>query len=716
MNSNKQAIRLYVTVTRDFDKIDYRLHYDSDSKFLQEQKEITKDLLNNIEQECFEMIDQLNSDIDNILKDERLKTTGIYICEQLLTTRLKDHFNVTKAEYLILYIDKALVNIPWELLYISQETMVCEKFFVGRLINHEAIKRSEERSINSELNMLIVTPDGNLSHAIPESDEICSKADSFNNSYSHLDLSAESDSQITAHNITYKIKNYDFVHFVGHAEFNNEISENGWILKPDPVYDNDNGNTNDKKNEYSILTSKKIEKMAGGTPMPLLVFSNACQSARTKTQLSNQEANFGLVYAFIGTGVKHYIGTYWDITDEAAHFFAVSFYHYLFSGYSIGESIYEARKIVLEKNKCFCWASYQLYGDPQVIYFNDRPQNEPIKKPQPPKKDHFKNEKVEQKPTRTIKEFLQKLKVNSQQITSKNWITTILLMTIIFCIMIFSFKLLGLFNRYLYLLDMRSQDNKIQRYQAKVEKDKEKVETLMAQIAEQGVPVDRKKRFTIAVYDGSRFFDSMNDIPKFKTIISAIDKEINNKSLYTCKVTDELFLKQILIDINTQLNHQPGKENEMDKSEETEKIASINYPDVYLFVEVVKKNDNKPAQLIMTLADSKGIISTFNEEYNDEAGIFNQAPEFTRNLLKKINTYNAPEARITGKNKSNIQLDIGSDYGLKIKQTFILIDNPKQITITISSVTDYTSTAKVYSHADQLKEGDVIELMLFNQE
>jgi len=152
------------------------------------------------------------------------------------------------------------------------------------------------------------------------------------------------------------IGNYDIVHFAGHFDYNPETPEEcGWRLS--------NG----------CFKASEVKKMAGDATMPSLIFSNSCQSARTGEWTigeNYQDDIFGLANAFVLSGVKHYMGTSWEILDEAGKSFAQDFYHHLLSGTSIGESIRKARVNLIDGygEDTIVWASYVLYGDPSTCY------------------------------------------------------------------------------------------------------------------------------------------------------------------------------------------------------------------------------------------------------------------------------------------------------------------------------------------------------------
>ncbi|MGE0083979.1 MAG: CHAT domain-containing protein [Desulfococcaceae bacterium] len=161
-----------------------------------------------------------------------------------------------------------------------------------------------------------------------------------------------SQSKVTGKTVKENIRKFDFVHFSGHAEFDSQKSEKkGWKL-----FD-------------GCFTPHDISGMTGGE-MPLCVFSNACQSACTDEW---NDQSFSLVNAFLRSGVRHYLGTFWKIADEPGSRFAQEFYRHLFSGCNMGEAVRFARESLIKRYgpEYIGWAAYLLYGNPGICYFPD---------------------------------------------------------------------------------------------------------------------------------------------------------------------------------------------------------------------------------------------------------------------------------------------------------------------------------------------------------
>ena len=85
------------------------------------------------------------------------------------------------------------------------------------------------------------------------------------------------------------------------------------------------------------------QQLRGRVDFPGLVFLNGCGSAADTVHLTARGDPFGgvsgLASAFLLSGVRHVVGTLWDVRDEVARHFATSFYQELGRGCSIGAAM-----------------------------------------------------------------------------------------------------------------------------------------------------------------------------------------------------------------------------------------------------------------------------------------------------------------------------------------------------------------------------------------
>jgi len=298
----------------------------------------------------------------------KLREIGQVLHDELFSLSVKETLSNTAADYLNLKIDEQLVHIPWEILSDGRQ-FLCRRFNVGRLVKtRQPGLGFRSRRVTSPLRMLILAdPEGDLKGAYLEGTQIRDYVDRENRS---IGVSLRS-GNISPDFVKEKMRNFEFVHFAGHADYNLENpADSGWRLTG------------------GSLRARDITKMAGTGTMPALIFSNACQSARTEQWNLNahfEDEIFGLANAFLLAGVKHYLGTFWEILDEPGSRFALEFYRYLVSRMTIGEAVRQSRLALIREygEETIVWASYVLYGDPTTNYREQLEGQQPWAEPEP---------------------------------------------------------------------------------------------------------------------------------------------------------------------------------------------------------------------------------------------------------------------------------------------------------------------------------------------
>ena len=365
-----KVLRLEVARERDRLKISIHEHKAGEEITIRRYEEMPVSM-DWIETRCREMVETLNrANRKGRLTREvliKLREVGQAFYDEFFTMVVKRKFKETRAEYLSLNLDDHLVHIPWELLHDGHQ-FLCQRFNMGRLVRtKQTILGSRSRALARPLRMLILAdPEGDLKAAYKEGTQIRDHMDR------HKDLVNASmrSGNITPEFIREKIKNFDLVHFAGHADYHPDSpEESGWRLTKDS------------------LKAKDVIKMAGTATMPALIFSNACQSARTEVWSLKGDFHsgiFGLANAFLLAGVKHYVGTFWEILDEPSSLFALEFYNRLLNGSTTGESMRLSRQAMIKAygEETIVWASYLLYGDPASSYLDQVKVAEAVAEPE----------------------------------------------------------------------------------------------------------------------------------------------------------------------------------------------------------------------------------------------------------------------------------------------------------------------------------------------
>lgn len=283
----------------------------------------------------------------------RLRTIGREFYNDLFPEDIREKLSKSAANHLVVSLDDRLVHIPWELLHDDRQ-FLCQRFSMGRLVQtRQTVKGTGSRRLEMPLKMLILAdPAGGLESARAEGTELYALLEKrkavINAAIKSEDVSRDL--------LREALRYFDLVHFAGHSEYNSaDPGQSGWILE-------DGG-----------FTASDIMDMAPAATLPAFVFSNTCQSARTGEWAVDdhyQSEIFGMANAFLLAGVRHYLGTFWDVPDESSRQFAMAFYDCLLSRMSIGDAVRCARsKLIADYGEeSIIWAGYVLYGDPLTRY------------------------------------------------------------------------------------------------------------------------------------------------------------------------------------------------------------------------------------------------------------------------------------------------------------------------------------------------------------
>jgi CHAT domain-containing protein len=302
-----------------------------------------------VEASCREVITLLNRANRRVRPTSEilssLKKSGRILFELLIPPKAREKLNSAPTRNLILYVDDKLVQIPWELLFNGEE-FLCRRFGMGRIVStRQAPASLSTRTLKTPFKLLVLgDPRGDLEASYREGIEIRNFLDASREIF-HVDFKSQ---PVEIGFVKKNLRDYDIVHYAGHADYlTDNPSESGWLLSD------------------GRLKASEISAMGGRQPMPSLVFCNACQTAQTgewAIEEGYEQCIFGLANAYLLSGVRHYIGTFWEIVDEQSSHFAKRFYDFLARGENIGEAIRKTRQEYSEET--LIWASYVLYGDP----------------------------------------------------------------------------------------------------------------------------------------------------------------------------------------------------------------------------------------------------------------------------------------------------------------------------------------------------------------
>ena len=414
-NNNNGLSVINIDVTRDGNAVKTTIHESQCGTFSSIQHYDTLDIsIEKIDARCHEMVEMLNttnrSGKVTVKTLTRLREIGQIFYDELFSQSTKEKLRFSQAKFLQLTLDDQLVQIPWELLFDGNQ-FLCQRFCMGRSVKtRQTLPTNNNRNVDNPLKLLLIAdPRGDLNGAYQEGLQLRDYMDRYKDQF-HVTSFFDN---VTSDALKEKMRNYDLVHFAGHADYQeSDFSESGFRLT------------------QNSLKASDIKKMAGAMPMPSLFFANACQSARTESWgLNGQFENklYGLANAFLVSGVKHYVGTFCEILDEPSRKFALVFYEKIRQGTPVGEAIQFARWSLIKEfgEETIAWSSYILYGDPTAKYADYSP---PAEIPDEPIYQSFSGK------TRTSSDDEEEVIMFDTKVPDKKKMGLYLLMTCIFMV------------------------------------------------------------------------------------------------------------------------------------------------------------------------------------------------------------------------------------------------------------------------------------------
>lgn len=276
-----------------------------------------------------------------------LEKSGRYAYGHMIPARIQLLLESSPADHLRLDIDERLIDLPWEMIHDGSE-FLCLKYAMGRrLLSDQAfILPQRHPQFAEDTRVLIVAdPTNDLPAAKREGSEIATllrekcamRVDEFTTA------------GITKKDFLLSLKDYDIVHFAGHASHDASSPDESQLILSDG----------------EIKAFEIARFMANRSPA--VVFLNACWSAEELRDPDSYSPMMrGLGRTFLYAGVTAFLGYLIPVPDYSATLFAISFYEALAQGQTIGESLRRAR-IRCRGDKLesdLTWSSAVLYGDP----------------------------------------------------------------------------------------------------------------------------------------------------------------------------------------------------------------------------------------------------------------------------------------------------------------------------------------------------------------
>jgi len=218
-----------------------------------------------------ELAQNIYLELDRLARDSTdnlntLKSLGSTLWDRMLGPQAGKMLRSAGEGCLTLLLDEALVSIPWELMH-DGEHFLGEKLAIGRIVRTTlpVLAPVPVRREGGWGLLILANPTGDLPGAQIEQDRIRS---ALRTGTVPLRLRVKA-GQVSRDFVVEQLRNYDAIHFSGHARFDADSpGESGWILSD------------------GLFTGQDLRRLAeSGQRMPLLVFANACSSGRAETEV-----------------------------------------------------------------------------------------------------------------------------------------------------------------------------------------------------------------------------------------------------------------------------------------------------------------------------------------------------------------------------------------------------------------------------------------------
>lgn len=276
-----------------------------------------------------------------------LEKAGRYAYGHLIPARIQLLLENSPADHLRLDIDERLIDLPWELIHDGTE-FLCLRYAVGRrLISDQSFLQHQRnaRSARDSRVLVVADPTSDLPAAKREGYEIASLL----RDKCGMSVDEYATSGMTKKDFLLCLKDYDIVHYAGHASHHPSSPDESCLIFSD-----------------GEIQAFEIARFIASRS-PAIVFLNACWSAEElRNPASYSPMMRGLGRTFLYAGVTAFLGYLVPVPDESATHFAIFFYEAIAQGQTIGESLRRARiqcrnpKVPVD----LTWSSAVLYGDP----------------------------------------------------------------------------------------------------------------------------------------------------------------------------------------------------------------------------------------------------------------------------------------------------------------------------------------------------------------
>lgn len=264
-----------------------------------------------------------------------------------------DRLRESPGGYVVLRLDEATVDLPWELLAVGDERLALDKRFARQVEVRTPGRQAASTPPGSRPAVLVVgNPTGDLPAAQSEAEAVAAAIEGRGRADVEVLTTAVSYQQLSA---KLNERCWDVVHYAGHARFDALREDAGGL-------------------ELAGGETFTAQDLGSRRYLPRLFVANACYSGATgdaRLPDVGARATRNLVTGVLAAGARGFVGAAWEVDDGAAATFATALYDELLRDEpaprgTLGEAVRLGRRAVLDAHGRHqaAWAAYVLYGSP----------------------------------------------------------------------------------------------------------------------------------------------------------------------------------------------------------------------------------------------------------------------------------------------------------------------------------------------------------------
>lgn len=269
-----------------------------------------------------------------------LAKRGEALAARLFGDHAAEFLSLCKDSRMIVVHDTDSSKVPFELLLGAPETRPALTGGVTRRLEVRGLdfgRQFAQPPKQGKLKILLISnPTRDLDGAASEAGAVKAILEHSE----HVNLEFLQEDEATVENVTAALRRADILHHCGHAFFDGPGPDESGIYLAGRI-------------PFTGADLAKID------PLPRVAFVNACEAGRVRGGPATEAVAFAEL--FLRSGMDAYLGTFWEVGDDAAALFAKIVYTQLALGDTLEQATLAGRIALFQAHERD-WANYLLYG------------------------------------------------------------------------------------------------------------------------------------------------------------------------------------------------------------------------------------------------------------------------------------------------------------------------------------------------------------------